>query len=149
MGDNYIKLFNNYALNCLYRNLINKNIGNLINSKIEIWTFKEDIKKIKSLPLIKKLIKKIEINFESIDELHKNLSNFNLNKYQFLSILQKIFINSHSSKFEYLWFIYPDFIFSDNLVKNFFKLKKNYDAYFIPVPQLIEEKVIKDLIKKL
>ena len=147
-GDNYIKLFNNYALNCLYRNLINKKIDNLINSKIEIWTFKQDIKKIKSLPLIKKLIKKIEINFESIDELHKNLSKFNLNKYQFLSILQKIFINSHSYKFEYLWFIYPDFIFSNNLIKNFFKLKKNYDAYFIPVPQLIVEKVIKEFNKK-
>ena len=147
-GEAYIKLFNNFGLNCLYRNLIRMNKDNLKNSKIEIWTFKQDIKKIKSLPQIKKLVKKIEINYESIDELHKNLSNFNLNKYQFLSVLQKIFINSHSSKFEFLWFIYPDFIFSDNLVKNFFKLKKKYKAYFIPVPQLIEEKVIKEFNKK-
>lgn len=140
-GDDYIKLFSDFALKCLFNNLNKLDKEILKNSKIEIWTFKKDIPKLKALKNIKLLKKKISINIESIDLIYRSLDRSYLNKYQALSILQKIFINSHSHKFEYFWFIYPDFIFSDQMIKNFYNLKKNYDAYFIPVPQLIEEKV--------
>ena len=141
-GSPYIKLFANFALKCLYRNLLNIKQDRLKESKIEIWTFKKDIPKIKALNHIKLLKKKIKVNIESIDLIYDSLKKNNLNKYQTLSIFQKIFINSHSYKFKYFWFIYPDFIFSDNMIKNFLNLKKTYDGYFIPVPQLIEENVV-------
>jgi hypothetical protein len=140
-GDDYIKLFSDFALKCLFNNLNKLDKGMLKNSQIEIWTLKKDIPKLKALKNIKLLKKKIQINIESIDLIYESLNKSYLNKYQTLSILQKIFINSHSYKFEYFWFIYPDFIFSDQMIKNFYDLKKKYDAYFIPVPQLIEEKV--------
>ncbi len=140
-GDDYIKLFSDFALKCLYKNLNEIDDKLLKSSKIEIWTFKKDVPKLKALKNIQLLEKKIKINIESIDIIYNNLIKSNLNKYQTLSILQKIFINSHSYKFKYFWFIYPDFIFSNKMIKNFFELKKKYDAYFIPVPQLIEEKV--------
>ena len=129
-------------MKCLYRNLLNIKQDRLKESKIEIWTFKKDIPKIKALDHIKLLKKKIKVNIESIDLIYDSLKKNNLNKYQTLSIFQKIFINSHSYKFKYFWFIYPDFIFSDNMIKNFLNLKKTYDGYFIPVPQLIEENVV-------
>jgi hypothetical protein len=140
-GNDYIKLFSDFALKCLFNNLNKLDKRMLKNSKIEIWTFKKDIPKLKALKNIKLLEKKIQINIENIDLIYESLDKTYLNKYQTLSILQKIFINSHSHKYEYLWFIYPDFIFSDQMIKNFYDLKKKYDAYFIPVPQLIEEKV--------
>jgi hypothetical protein len=140
-GDSYIKLFSDFALKCLYNNINNIDDELLKSSKIEIWTFKKDIPKLKALKNIKLLKKKITINIESIDLIYNSLKKSNLNKYQTLSILQKILINSHSYKFEYFWFIYPDFVFSNQMIANFYNLKKKYDAYFIPVPQLIEEKV--------
>ena len=140
-GDDYIKLFSDFALKCLYNNLNKIDDSLLRSSKIEIWTFKKDIPKQKALKNIKLLKKKISINIESIDLIYNELKKSNLNKYQTLSILQKIFINSHSYKFEYFWFIYPDFVFSNRMISNFFNIKKKYDAYFIPVPQLIEEEV--------
>lgn len=140
-GESYIKLFSDFALKCLYKNLNEIDEESLKSSKIEIWTFKKDIPKLKKLKNIKILKKKIKINIEAIDLIYNDLIESNLNKYQTLSILQKIFINSHSYKFKYFWFIYPDFIFSNKMIYNFFSLKKKYDAYFIPVPQLIEEKV--------
>jgi len=140
-GDDYIKLFSDFALKCLCNNLNKIDDSLLQASKIEIWTFKKDIPKLKALKNIKLLKKKISINIESIDLIYNDLKKSNLNKYQTLSILQKIFINSHSYKFEYFWFIYPDFIFSNQMISNFFNVKKKYDAYFIPVPQLIEKEV--------
>ena len=140
-GDSYIKLFSDFALKCLYKNLNEIDDKLLKSSKVEIWTFKKDIPKLNALKNIRLLKKKIRINIESIDIIYNSLIKSNLNKYQTLSILQKIFINTHSYKFKYFWFIYPDFIFSNKMIKNFFNLKKKYDAYFIPVPQLIEEKV--------
>ena len=145
-GDDYIKLFSDFALKCLYNNLNKIDDSLLQASKIEIWTFKKDIPKLKALKNIELLKKKISINIESIDLIYNDLKKSNLNKYQTLSILQKIFINSHSYKFEYFWFIYPDFIFSNQMISNFFNVKKKYDAYFIPVPQLIENEVKFQLI---
>ena len=116
-GDSYINLFSKFALKCLLENLNQLNDNILKTSKIEIWTFKKDIKKIQSLELIKQLRKKILINIESIDLIYNSINTKRLNKYQLLSVLQKIFINSHSHKYDFFWFIYPDFIFSKNLIK--------------------------------
>ena len=123
-GDSYIKLFSDFALKCLYKNLNEIDDKLLKSSKIEIWTFKKDIPKLNALKNIRLLKKKITINIESIDVIYNSLIKSNLNKYQTLSILQKIFINTHSYKFKYFWFIYPDFIFSNKMIKNFFNLKK-------------------------
>ncbi len=146
-GKKYIENFSRYSLECLLRNLKFFEKKKLNGSKLEIWTLKKDVKKINKLQKIKNLRKIIDINFESIDPLLDFAKKEGIDKYLTLSILQKIMINSHSSKYEFFWFIYPDFIFSDNLIKNFFSLKKNYDAYFLPVPQLVEEFVQSDYNK--
>ena len=140
-GESYINSFSKFALKCLEENLKKSDYNFLNTSKIEIWTFKKDIKKIESLNIIKELKKKILINIESIDLIYNSLNNYNINKYQTLSILQKIFMNTHSYKYDFFWFIYPDFIFSKNLIKNFSKISNTYDAYFLPVPQIIEENI--------
>ena len=65
--------------------------------------------------------------------------------------MHNIFITTHALKFKYLWFIYPDFIFNQNLIKKIIlQMKKSKaDAFLMPVPQVISEKVKKIfLIKK-
>ena len=57
-GDSYIKLFSDFALKCLYNNINNIDDELLKSSKIEIWTFKKDIPKLKALKNIKLLKKK-------------------------------------------------------------------------------------------
>ena len=44
--------------------------------------------------------------------------------------MHNIFISTHSIKYKYLWFIYPDFYFSDELIKKIIKImdNKNYDS---------------------
>lgn len=140
-GKSYIKNFSKYALPCLLNNLKNIKKSKLQGSKIEIWTKKKDVKELLSLSILKKIKDIIDINFTEIDILLNSLKSENLSKYQTLSILQRILISSSSRKYQYVWFIYPDFIFSANLLKNIFNLGKDYNAYFIPVPQIIEEKV--------
>ena len=146
-GKKYIENFSKYSLECLLRNLKSLEKKKLVGSKLEIWTLKKDVNKINKLKKIKHLRKIIDVNFESIDPFLNFAKKSRLSKYLTLSILQKIMINSHSSKYDFFWFIYPDFIFSDNLIKNFLSLKKKYDAYFLPVPQLIEEFVQSDYNK--
>ncbi len=145
-GENFINNFLKYSLNCLNENLNLISKKNLITSKIEIWTKKNDEKLIKKSDLYKNLKKKININFVHIDQL---LTINNVSKYERLAIMQNIFITSHFFKYKYLWFFYPDSIFDNKLVANCIKKLKtqNPDIILLPVPQINQDQIINEFNK--
>lgn len=148
-GDNYIENFNNFALKCLIYNLETIKKPQLDKININFWTSKKDIQIFKNLKDIKYLNKLVNINYFNIDYLLNEFKNYT-SKYLFLSTLQSLFLSeSLLKKYNYCWFIYPDFIFSNNLIKNILNKinQNNYEAVFIPVPQIIEEDFKKILLK--
>jgi hypothetical protein len=134
-GYKYIDQFSKYTCNSLLLNL--KKTNNKKNL-IYIWTTKNDLKYLKKKKIIKKLNKIIDIKYLEFDYLKKKYY-LSTNKYTFLSILQSLFIATFSFKSKYIWFLYPDFIFSENSL-NFMinKIKKNkkIDAILLPIPQV-------------
>jgi hypothetical protein len=139
-GSKYIDQFSKYTCNSLLLNL--KKINNKKNL-IYIWTTKNDLKYLKKKKIIKELSKTINIKYFEFDYIKAN-NYSNTNKYTFLSILQSLFIGTFSFNTKYIWFLYPDFIFSENSL-NFMinKLKKNkkLDSILLPVPQVNFEKL--------
>ena len=148
-GDNYIKNFNNFALKCLIYNLETIKKPQLDKININIWTSKKDIKIFKNLKDIKYLNSLVNINYFTIDYLLDKFKNYQ-SKYLFLSNLQSLFLSESLLKeYNYCWFIYPDFIFSNSLIKNLINKinQNNYESVFIPVPQIIEEE-FKSILQK-
>jgi hypothetical protein len=148
-GDNYIKNFNNFALKCLIYNLETIKKPQLDKININIWTSKKDIKIFKNLKDIKYLNSLVNINYSTIDYLLYKFKNYQ-SKYLFLSNLQSLFLSESLLKeYNYCWFIYPDFIFSNSLIKNLINKinQNNYESVFIPVPQIIEEE-FKSILQK-
>lgn len=146
-GDEYINNFLNYSLPCF---LSAENLEALKkvdrNSKVIIWTKSKDKSIIQRNENIKILNKHIIINYLEIDDLLQYLSN-KTTKYEFLSILQNLFITS-SVDLDYIFFIYPDFIFTKNSISTCINsISFGFDAIFCPVPQLITEKVKEDITK--
>ena len=144
-GESYINNFINICIPCfiesltLFDNIVSKNFT------IQIWTKIEDIKIFEKSPNIIKLKKKINITYIMIP--NKIFKLYFLNKYDFLNLLQSLAITANSLKFDYIWFIYPDFIFNKKSLKNIYlKTQKDFEAIYIPVPQAIEEP-IKEIIK--
>ena len=148
-GRKYVNSFLSCTAQCLLLNLEKIKITELKNSKIDIWTTKKDKKIISQNLIIKKLEKKITINYEFIEPFINLQKDFD-NKYELLSAMQNIFICSHVKQFKFIWFFYPDFIFSENLIKNSLKKMKErkLDLILMPVPQINEEEVNKILNKK-
>ena len=134
-GYKYIDQFSKYTCNSLLLNL--KKTNNKKNL-IYIWTTKNDLKYLKKKKIIQELNKIIDIKYLEFDYLKKKYY-LSTNKYTFLSILQSLFIATFSFKSKYIWFLYPDFIFSENSL-NFMinKVKKNkkIEAILLPVPQV-------------
>ena len=148
-GDNYIKNFNNFALKCLIYNLETIKKPQLDKININIWTSKKDIQIFKNLKDIKYLNSLVNINYFTIDYLLDKFKNYQ-SKYLFLSNLQSLFLSESLLKeYNYCWFIYPDFIFSNSLIKNLINKinQNNYESVFIPVPQIIEEE-FKSILQK-
>lgn len=144
-GESYINNFVNICIPCfiesltLFDNIVSKNFT------IQIWTKKDDIIIFEKSPNIIKLKKKINITYIIIP--NKVFKLYFLNKYDFLNLLQSIAITANSLKFNYIWFIYPDFIFNKTSLKNIYlKTQKDFEAIYIPVPQAIEEP-LKEIIK--
>jgi len=134
-GKKYLEEFKKYTCNSLLRNL--RKTDNKKNL-IYIWTIKDDLKYLKKQKIIKDLSKIIKIKFYLFDFI-KNKYHFKNNKYILLSTLQSLFIATFSFNCNYLWFLYPDFIFSDNSIENILqKLKKNktLSAVMLPIPQV-------------
>ena len=134
-GKKYLDEFKKYTCNSLIRNLRKTN-----NKKnlIYIWTLKDDLKYLKKQKIIKDLKKIIKIKFYVFDFI-KEKYHFKNNKYVFLSTLQSLFIATFSFNCNYIWFLYPDFIFSDKSIKYIFqKLKKNKElsSIMVPIPQV-------------
>lgn len=148
-GDNYIKNFNNFALKCLIYNLETIKKPQLDKININIWTSKKDIQIFKNLKDIKYLNSLVNINYFTIDYLLDKFKNYQ-SKYLFLSNLQSLFLSESLLKeYNYCWFIYPDFVFSNSLIKNLINKinQNNYESVFIPVPQIIEEE-FKSILQK-
>jgi len=144
-GESYINNFINICIPCfiesltLFDNIVSKNFT------IQIWTKIEGIKIFENSPNIIKLKKKINITYIIIP--NKVFKLYFLNKYDFLNLLQALAITANSLKFNYIWFIYPDFIFNKTSLKNIYlKTQKDFEAIYIPVPQAIEEP-LKEIIK--
>ena len=139
-GSKYIDQFSKYTCNSLLLNL--KKTNNKKNL-IYIWTTKNDLKYLKKKKIIKKLNKIIDIKYFEFDYVKKKYY-LTTNKYTFLSVLQSLFIATFSFNTKYIWFLYPDFIFSENSL-NFMinKIKKNkkIEAILIPVPQVNFESI--------
>jgi hypothetical protein len=148
-GEKYIENFNNFALNCLIKNLKLVERTQLDKININFWTLKKDIRLFKNLENIKALNNLVNVRYLPIDYLLDNF-NKNVSKYLFLSTLQSLFLSESTiKKYDYSWFIYPDFIFNNDLIINIIKKinKNNYEAVFLPVPQIVEEELKKILFK--
>ena len=144
-GENYINDFKNFFITSfLYSEKIQSINEYLNNSEFTILTDDAGLSKLENsreIESLNNIIKVKIINITNIINLRKK--NFT-NKYDFLSALQNISINA-SFNYDYLFFIYPDFIFSNNSLINIFELlnKYNYDIIFAPVPRLEKEKIEK------
>jgi len=145
-GESYINNFINICLPCFIESLTSFDDSIVKNFTIQIWTKAEDIKIFENSANIIKLKKKIIVKYIVIpDQIFKL---YFLNKYEFLNILQSLAIKANSLKFNYIWFIYPDFIFNKLSLKNIYlKTQKDYEAIYIPIPQVIEEP-LKEIINK-
>jgi len=131
----YVDQFSKYTCNSLIENL--KKTNNKKNL-VYIWTTKNDLKYFKKQKKIKELNKIINIKYFEFDYIKKKYY-LGSSKYTFLSVLQSLFIATFSFNTKYIWFLYPDFIFSKNSL-NFMinKLKKNKKlaSILLPVPQV-------------
>ena len=89
----------------------------------------------------------IKVNIIEIDFLLKIIKKFE-HKYKFLLFLQKVFISSRSDN-DIIFLLYPDFLFSNNSIKNALDkiVYNNYDTILAPVPQLIKENYEKLILK--
>ena len=139
-GKKYLDEFTKYTSNSLIKNL--RKTGNKKNL-LYIWTIKKDLEYLKKKKIIKELSKIINIKFYEFDFIKENYYLKN-NKYRFLSILQSLFISSFSFNCKYIWFLYPDFIFSNNSIRFMInKLKKNkkLSSIMLPIPQINSEDI--------
>ena len=137
-GKKYIDEFDKFTAEALVNNL--KKINNN-NNLILIWTTKNDYQHFKKFKNIKKLKKIVKIKFYFFDLL-KDQYILKTSKYSFLSMLQSLMISSISFYCKYIWFLYPDFIFSNSAISNITKkLRKNskISGVLMPVPQVNQE----------
>lgn len=137
-GESYVENFNNRFLISFCNQYTYKAAEKFLNkeSSLTIYTLKNDEKYFDKIK-INKLQQHLNVEFKFIDTI---FSKIKTNKYEFLSKLQNIIINlNHDS--DYLSFVYPDFLFTENSIFNCLKLlsEKNYSAIFCPVPRIIEE----------
>jgi hypothetical protein len=142
-GKKYIYNFCNYFLN-IYNSDCTKNaIVKYLSkdSEFTIYTLKNDIQYFDK-KIIEKINEYIKINIKELDE---GFIKKERNKYTAVSAIQNLIINE-SYDFDYLFFLYPDFVFNENSISNVIKLinKNMYDAIFSPVPRIIKNN---DIIK--
>lgn len=147
-GKEHSGRFKIFTAPCLIINFKNLDQRLLKKIKIEIWIPQEDYKNLRENNNFKELKKIVKVNIVIIDKFLKLLKQ--KSKYHLLSLMHNIFITTHALKFKYLWFIYPDFIFNQNLIKKIIlQMKKSKaDAFLMPVPQVISERVEKIFLNK-
>lgn len=142
-GELYIKSFKEITLQFLIKEIIeNKDFYEKYEIKIEIWTFAKDIKNFEFINKINLFTTEII----QIDLIKKNyLKYYKKNKYNFLNIIQNFSITKNYHNSDYILFIYPDFIWSINSVKNVIRRMNNKDAVCVYCPQTIAENFIKPI----
>lgn len=139
-GKTYAEDLSNYCLKSLLNEIKNIN-KNLFQIEIAIWSCKEDFN------LVKQKFKNESknFNFVNIKPLLANTNFKKLNKYQFLNIIQILILTKYKKKYDYLFFLYPDFIWSNYSIENIFNKIEKYDLFLVYAPQIIKENYIKDI----
>jgi len=139
-GELYIKRFKEVTLQFLIKEITdNKEFYQKYDINLEIWTFAKDIKNFE----FKNKINLFKTEIIHIDLIKKNYFNFfKKNKYKFLNIIQNFSITKNYHNSDCILFIYPDFIWSINSIKEVLKRINNKDAVCVYCPQTIEENFI-------
>lgn len=90
---------------------------------------------------IKNLKKLLDVKFEIIKKPHQS---FFENKYKVLSILQSKILQ-FSSDFDFVHFLYPDFVYSNGTFNSIFEqFKNNVSAIGVPIPRINTEHYINE-----
>jgi len=138
-GEDYANNLSEYCL----KTLINE-ISFLDKKKfridIALWSSKNDFN------IVKKNFKHLSKKFNFINiELFLNENSLKkLNKYQFLNVIQLLILTKYKKEYDYMFFLYPDFVLSKNSIVNIFKKIKKFDLMFVYAPQIIKEEYIKE-----
>ncbi len=132
-GEKYTSYFSDISIPTL---LTSKNLALLKpNSKntFFIITTYEDKKRLENNKSLKILKKYLDIEYQLIE---KPGEQFFENKYKVLSNFQS-YILQYSSGYNYVHFLYPDFVYSNGAFASIFKaFKNNSSAVAVPIPRI-------------
>ncbi len=142
-GEAYSQDLSDYCLNTLIDEI--KNIDeNFYKIEIALWTTSLD------LEIVKENFKNLSSRFNFINInpflIDKELSK--LNKYQFLNIIQTLMMTKYKKKYDYIFFLYPDFVWSKGSIQNIIKKLNKFDIFFVYAPQIIKENYVKKYNKE-
>ncbi len=140
-GDQYVKRLSNYLLKNIDLEIQENNkIFNKFDIKFKFYTTNQSSKDIENNFFQYKYINKFcNLEIKTFDNLSKNLDK--KNKYKLLGSLQTLsFIDN--ILYDYMFFLYPDFLFKLGSIKNLLNNLKNYDIFYSYCPQVIEEDVL-------
>lgn len=148
-GQDYVSNYLRYSLPSLL------STGNLENIEIckkvtfHIMSTSEDLELLNVAPVykhLKKIVKVIETPIESVDMFSKP----DTYKYDRISACQTISINyAIDNNFDGIFFIYPDFIFSEQSLSNIFlELENNMECVLCQIPFISHDKVESGLFRQ-
>lgn len=116
---------------------------NKFNIIFKFYTTQESFQDIQnSFIKYKYLNKYCNLKIKEFDKLSKYFNK--RNKYKLLGSLQTISIIDNISS-DYIFFLYPDFLFKIGSIKNILSNLKDYDIFYTYCPQVIEEEVLKQI----
>ena len=123
----------------------NNKIFNKFDIKFKFYTTNQSSKDIENNFFQYKYINKFcNLEIKTFDNLSKNFDK--KNKYKLLGSLQTLsFIDN--ILYDYMFFLYPDFLFKLGSINNLLNNLKNYDIFYSYCPQVIEEDVLNKIKK--
>lgn len=140
-GEDYVQPF---LRACLPTLLSPGNLGGEARergSRFLIVTTRQDAARIRTSPIFAALQNHIEVEFLIISRPG------GANKYAALSRQQMKAIR-RSAAFDTIFFLYPDFVFSDGTIGRALKrLASGYEAVALPIPRVVEERLVPELAR--
>jgi hypothetical protein len=132
-GDEYVQ---NFLGACLPTLLSPGNLGATVReSGFLIITTKEDAQQIRRAPIFTALNRQIEVDFLIVARPRSSDKYFSVSREQTKAI-------QRSLAFDAIFFVYPDFIFSDGTIERAIKrLDEGHEAVVLPVPRVLDSKV--------
>ncbi len=136
-GEPYIKKFLKVSLpSQMGEGNLTPGFHFLKGSRYQFLTTREDARRLKEAPLVKKLATFIEVEFVFIDAVPRD------NKYLGASLVQ-VEALKRSVDYDCIFFIYPDFICANYTITHLAeKIFEGYDGVFAPVPCILEEPMV-------